>query len=65
MIVLVTGATSGFGAEMARKFAQHGHKVIATGRRQDRLDELAAEIGPAVLTVPMDCLLYTSDAADE
>jgi 3-hydroxy acid dehydrogenase/malonic semialdehyde reductase len=54
MIVLVTGATSGFGAEMARKFAQHGHKVIATGRRQDRLDELAAEIGPAVLTVPMD-----------
>ncbi|HEX8885030.1 MAG TPA: NADP-dependent 3-hydroxy acid dehydrogenase, partial [Noviherbaspirillum sp.] len=28
MIVLVTGATAGFGAEMARKFVAHGHKVI-------------------------------------
>jgi NADP-dependent 3-hydroxy acid dehydrogenase YdfG len=54
MIVLITGATSGFGAEMARKFAQHGHKVIATGRRGDRLDALAAELGTAVLPVTMD-----------
>lgn len=54
MIVLITGATSGFGAEMARKFAQHGNKVIATGRREDRLAALAAEIGPALLPVVMD-----------
>lgn len=54
MIVLITGATSGFGAEMARKFAQHGHKVIATGRRKNLLDALAAEIGPAVLPLTMD-----------
>ncbi len=54
MIVLITGATSGFGAEMARKFAQAGNKVIATGRRKDRLDGLAAELGSALLPVTMD-----------
>jgi NADP-dependent 3-hydroxy acid dehydrogenase YdfG len=54
MIVLITGATSGFGAEMARKFATHGHKVIAAGRRKDRLDALAAELGSSVLPIEMD-----------
>lgn len=54
MIVFITGATSGFGAAMAHKFAQHGHKVIATGRRKDRLDALAAELGQSVLPVVMD-----------
>jgi 3-hydroxy acid dehydrogenase/malonic semialdehyde reductase len=54
MIVLITGATSGFGAEMARKFATHGHKVIATGRRKERLDALAAEVGPSILPIEMD-----------
>lgn len=54
MIVLITGATSGFGAEMAHKFVQQGHQVIATGRRKDRLDALAAELGAALLPVEMD-----------
>ena len=54
MIVLITGATSGFGAEMARKFAGSGHKVIATGRRKERLDGLAAELGAALLPIAMD-----------
>lgn len=54
MIVLITGATSGFGAEMARKFVQTGHKVIATGRRKERLDGLVAELGNALLPVAMD-----------
>ncbi|MFT5535379.1 MAG: 3-hydroxy acid dehydrogenase/malonic semialdehyde reductase [Burkholderiaceae bacterium] len=54
MIVLITGATSGFGAEMARKFVAHGHRVIATGRRKDRLDELKSELGESVLAVEMD-----------
>ncbi|MDB5794261.1 MAG: family NAD(P)-dependent oxidoreductase [Noviherbaspirillum sp.] len=60
MIVLITGATSGFGAQMARKFANHGHKVIATGRRKDRLDALAAELGPALLALEMDVRSKTS-----
>ena len=54
MIVLITGATSGFGAEMARKFAGMGHKVIATGRRKERLDGLAAELGASLLPIAMD-----------
>ena len=54
MIVLITGATSGFGEEMARKFVQTGHKVIGIGRRKDRLDRLVAELGPALLPLAMD-----------
>lgn len=54
MIVLITGATSGFGAEMTRRFAREGHQVIATGRRMDRLESLAAEYGEQVLPLQMD-----------
>ena len=41
--ILITGATSGFGAATVARFAAGGWQVIATGRRQDRLDRLAAE----------------------
>ena len=54
MIVLITGATAGFGAEMSRKFVAHGHQVIATGRRRDRLDTLKAELGSHLMTLEMD-----------
>lgn len=42
---LITGATSGFGAAAARRFAKAGWKVIATGRRADRLQKLVDELG--------------------
>ena len=42
-VIFVTGATSGFGAATARLFARNGWKVVATGRRQERLDALVAE----------------------
>ena len=45
MIVLITGATAGFGEAMMRRFVKEGHRVIATGRRQDRLDALRNELG--------------------
>lgn len=46
MIVFVTGATAGFGAATATRFSKAGAKVILTGRRKDRLDQLAETLGP-------------------
>jgi 3-hydroxy acid dehydrogenase / malonic semialdehyde reductase len=54
MIVLITGASSGFGAEMARKFVQSGHRVIAAARRMDRLKALSEELGAALWPIAMD-----------
>jgi serine 3-dehydrogenase len=42
---MITGATSGFGAAAARRFAKAGWRIIATGRRADRLKKLADELG--------------------
>ncbi|MGO1309756.1 MAG: SDR family NAD(P)-dependent oxidoreductase, partial [Kluyvera intermedia] len=54
MIVLVTGATAGFGESITRRFIANGHKVIATGRRNERLKSLKDELGDSVLTVQLD-----------
>jgi 3-hydroxy acid dehydrogenase/malonic semialdehyde reductase len=56
MIALITGASAGFGASIARVLVAEGHRIIAVGRRADRLEALAAEIGtemvlPLVLDV--------------
>jgi len=45
--ILITGATSGFGQATARRFAKEGWKVIGTGRRAERLEALAQELGSA------------------
>jgi NADP-dependent 3-hydroxy acid dehydrogenase YdfG len=42
--VLITGATSGIGLATARKFAKENFKLILCGRRQERLDQLKAEL---------------------
>ena len=44
--LLVTGATAGFGAAIVGRFVANGWRAVATGRRQDRLDALAARFGP-------------------
>jgi len=54
LTVFVTGATAGFGAAITRRFVRDGHRVIAAGRRADRLDALRAELGDAVLPFPLD-----------
>ncbi|MFT7235698.1 MAG: NADP-dependent 3-hydroxy acid dehydrogenase YdfG, partial [Methylophagaceae bacterium] len=43
--IMITGATSGFGEAIARLFAKQGWKLILTGRRQGRLDDLKTELG--------------------
>lgn len=48
-VALVTGATSGFGASVARQIHAGGGRVIAVGRREDRLAALADELGDARL----------------
>ncbi len=52
--ILITGATAGFGKALAQRLVRDGHRVIATGRRQERLDALAAELGPDLLPLRLD-----------
>jgi len=54
LIVAVTGATSGFGEAIARRFIQDGAKVIGLARRQEKLDRLGKELGAKFLGVPLD-----------
>ncbi|MDR3510746.1 MAG: SDR family NAD(P)-dependent oxidoreductase [Caulobacteraceae bacterium] len=54
MIVLVTGATSGFGWAIAHRYVRAGAKVVATGRRAERLAELKAELGENLLPLTLD-----------
>jgi NADP-dependent 3-hydroxy acid dehydrogenase YdfG len=61
---MITGASAGFGAAMARKFVQTGHRVIAAARRTERLDALAKELGKNLLPVGLDVSSKSSiDAA--
>jgi 3-hydroxy acid dehydrogenase/malonic semialdehyde reductase len=53
-VALVTGATSGFGRAIARRFVRDGFRVVAAGRRQERLDALRAELGEALLGLRLD-----------
>ncbi len=54
MIILVTGATAGFGESITRRFVENGHKVIVTGRRQERLQALKDELGDAIYPLQLD-----------
>ena len=52
--IFVTGVTAGIGSAAARKFIASGWQVIGTGRRRDRLDALAAELGDFFCPVKLD-----------
>lgn len=60
-VALITGASSGIGAELAREFAAHGHRVALTARRTDALATLAAELAAAgaapTIVIPCDLSL--------
>ena len=51
MVVLITGASVGFGREIAKIFAKNGHKVIALARRKEKLESLQKEIGNCAIIV--------------
>ena len=54
LTILVTGASAGFGAAMARRFVRDRHRVIAAARRLDRLQALHDELGGAILPLKLD-----------
>ena len=61
-IALITGATSGFGMAAARRFVREGWNVVLTGRRQDRLDALVAELGGGIRAFPLCFDIRDEDA---
>lgn len=57
-VVLITGASRGIGAEAARAFAAAGARVALLARTEDRIAELAGEIGTAAIAIPCDVSRY-------
>jgi len=52
---MITGATSGFGAATVKRFAKAGWRVVATGRRADRLKALVGALSPeTAVALPFD-----------
>jgi uncharacterized protein len=66
-VTLITGASSGIGAELARVFASNGHRLALVARRADRLEALAGEIGASGGAAPIviPCDLEQVDAGDK
>jgi short-subunit dehydrogenase len=65
-VTLITGASAGIGAELARVFASNGHRLALAARRADRLTTLANEIaaGGGVAPIVIACDLEQPDAGD-
>ncbi len=62
-IVLITGASSGVGAEAARQFGDNRYRVVLVARNEARLAEVGTEIGPAATWIACDASSGSSVAA--
>ncbi|PAF48097.1 NAD(P)-dependent oxidoreductase [Helicobacter sp. 12S02634-8] len=51
MVVCISGASSGFGRAIAKRFVKEGHYVIAIARRKERLEQLKSELGEAIALI--------------
>jgi 3-hydroxy acid dehydrogenase / malonic semialdehyde reductase len=58
-LVVITGASSGFGKACAERFVGEGWLVIAAARRQSRLQALQQQLGES------NCLIHTLDVTDD
>ncbi|MCC8097783.1 MAG: SDR family oxidoreductase [Eubacterium sp.] len=54
MVALITGAGGGIGYYMAKKLSEMGHDIIITGRNEERLKALAAELKTKTTIIPAD-----------
>ena len=57
---LITGATSGIGLAVARCFAREGAALVLTGRRKERLEDIAGELQEK----GVECAILPGDAGD-
>jgi 3-oxoacyl-[acyl-carrier protein] reductase len=63
-VVLITGASAGIGDAIARRFARGGFRIVAVARRQDRLDQLAAELSATTEVKTLAADVRAADTAD-
>ena len=67
MNILIFGGTSGIGRALAEQYAAEGHKVAITGRREEKLEELAKEFPGKILSIRHNIrdLSFTPDVIDK